>query len=359
MTIKTLPLLYFFVAVLLFATCIREIDYKNDEVDRNALVVSGGFYEGSGPFFLRLSRPTNYEKRDFEPVAGARIWLNEDDASMYPYEETSATEQPGVYRLSNVTGVPGHTYSILIQLSDGTGYKSKPQMMPAALPIDSAEMRFAFVEDITGTGDVTRVPFAQLYAHATLPADTKDRFLRWEAESIFIFNEPFTGDPFDHPKQCFITNGMSAQVIAITNPAALLPGTQLVEYTGRRRIDFSFEYRNCLSIYQRTTGKDAYEYWQRIQELVEPTGTIFDPPPAPVRGNVENISDPQYPAYGFFEVASSDTARVYVNRGDLPFDVVAFVPKYCNAAPGAGPKPECDDCLLFQNSTVQKPDWWQ
>lgn len=356
MTIRFLPVLYCLVMILSFITCVREIDFKNDDADKTALVVNGGIYNRKGPFQLRLTRPTNYEKRDFEPVSGASVILSDDLGNLHSYAEPDPAGRPGTYVLEGIAGVPGRTYTLQITLSDGTEYRSRAQKMPEPLPVDSAEMRFAFIEDITAEGEITKVPFAFLYAHSTVPAQADGRYLRWEGEATFIFNEL----PGPNQKQCFVTNGISAQVVTLQDPVELQPGTHLEAYTGRRRIDYSFDLRNCFSLYQRTIGKEAYLYWKRVKSIVEPTGTVFDTPPAVIPGNLENLTDPGRPALGFFEVASSDTTRIYVNRGDLPFDVVAFIPIYCSTTnPSASKHDECLDCTRIGGSSLQKPDWWQ
>ncbi len=206
MTIRFLPVLYCLVMILSFMTCVREIDFKNDDADKTALVVNGGIYNRNGPFKLRLTRPTNYEKRDFEPVSGASVSLSDDLGNLHSYAEPDPAGRPGTYVLEGIAGVPRRAYTLQITLSDGTEYRSRAQKMPEPLPVDSAEMRFAFIEDITTEGEITKVPFAFLYTHASVPAQADGRYLRWEGEATFIFNEL----PGPNQKQCFVTNGISA-----------------------------------------------------------------------------------------------------------------------------------------------------
>lgn len=364
MKINLLLLLYILVAALAFATCVREIDFKNNEIDKTLLVVSGGIYDSKGPFRLRLSHPTDYDRRDFEPVTGAAAILTDDQGNQFVYQEIDVLSKPGWYELSGMEGVPGRSYFLEIQLSDGTMYRSHTQKMPEPMAVDSAEMRVVFQEDINSDGTIVKIPFARIYAHFTVPGQSGGRYLRWEGENTFIFNEFDTHNPFDPPKQCFVTNFTSNQVVAIAAPDVFQPGTHLAEYTGRRGIDYSFDLRSCFSVYQHTIGKEAYEYWLRVQAVVQPTGTIFDAPPAIIPGNLENLTDPSRPALGFFEVGASDTTRVYVNRSDLPFDIVAYIQKFCSGVnpcdPNNNPKRlECCECLLIPNSTLETPDWWQ
>jgi hypothetical protein len=262
MKINVLQLLYGLIVALLFATCVREIDFKNDVIDKADLVISGGFYNGAGPFSLRLMHPTNYDKRDFEPVTGAIVTLSDDDGHQYFYSESDPVNQKGVYLLIGATGVPGRTYTLEIQLPDGKTYRSRPQKMPEPLPVDAAEMRFAFVEDINAQGNIVKIPFAQVYAHVTVPDQAAGRYFRWECESTFIFDEIDTGNPFDPPKQCFISNYTSNQVVGIDNPADFQPGTQLVVYAGRPG------HRFCIRLAQLFQRIPAH-HWERCIPVLE------------------------------------------------------------------------------------------
>jgi len=364
MKIRYISTLYALVATLLLITCVRETDFFQGNTDRNTLVVDGVFTDGPGPHIVRLTRPGDTNKQAFEDVRNAQLTLSDDAGNQYPYVETaSADGNRRFYQLNGVRGIPGRTYTIDIRLANGDTYRSRPEKMPVGVPVDSVQVRGAFFTSNNADGSVVKEPRACAYAYATAPDQASGRYLRWEGDAVYIFNElPKIYDPFAVQHQCFVTNRISDQVIPLADLSVYQPGAPVYEQVGSRKIDVAFENSICFSVYQHTMTRDAWEYWQKIAQLISPTGTIFDKPLARVYGNVGNLTDPRNPALGYFEVSSVDTARVYTRNGLLGDEFLLQDYPYCNYDWGVWPPvthPECDDCLLLPSSTLQKPDWWQ
>ena len=354
-----LPGLYALVSMLMLANCITGIDYGKANADQEQLVVFGGFTDGPGPHRLRLTRPSDYEKQIFLPVKNATVTLSDDAGNQYPYVFVNpSNNNNSYYELSNVRGVPGRSYSLNIVLSTGIRYQSRSEKMPEPLALDGADFEEGYVNSVTPESFVLKEPFVFVYARTSVPALPADRCLRWESDCTFLFNEIQFDGPFAPPaKQCFVTSRVGDQVVSIADLNNYQPGTQIREKAGQRRVDYVLESRVSFNIYQRVINRSAYEYWQKAKGIIAPTGTIFDAPPARLIGNIENISQPEQPALGIFEVASVDTIHIFKNRSDLSEEFRRFVVPYCNAYAGGKPA-ECIDCLSFSISSLQKPDWW-
>ena len=364
MNFRILPCLYILVTVLLLANCVREVDFSRENADTGTLVVSGTFSDGPGPHRIYLSRPNDVKKKFFLPVTGAQVTLTDDGGNRYEYQEVIApADSSRYYQLTQVQGIPGHVYSLEVRLPDGTLYRSRPQVMPERIPADSATVRGEWYTTINSNGTVVREPYAYAYVHTTCPANTAGRYLRWDAESVHIFNEIFKiYYPIPPPAlQCFIPSQLSAQTLPLAKLSDFQPGAKITEQVGKRYINFAFELRVGICVYQRSIGREAYEYWQKIDQLIEPSGTILDAPPAQVLGNVENLTNPGQPALGFFEVAAIDTVRVFT-RDDLLGDAFQINERpYCDYDWSKWPPvthPECDKCLLLEGATLEKPYWW-
>ena len=359
----SLPVLYILVTVLLLANCIREIDFQEADADRSVLVVSGTFTDGYGPHVVRLTRPGNYDKQVFEPVLDAEIRLSDDLGNIYAYQSVVPPDKPAYYELRNVKGETGRTYTLDIRLSDGEQYRSHPQRMPEPVALDTAEVRGEWYYTNTADGDVVRAPFAFVYARTTAPTVTKDRYLHWESEATYIFNEispkPYAISAVSH--QCFINNRINDQVVAIADLSKYTPGSVIYENAGKRRIDQAFEQRIAFTVYQRVINREAYEYWDKINKLLTANGTIFDAPPAVVVGNVENTGYPDRPALGFFEVGAADTVRIYSGNGQLGSEFLLQNVPFCQLDYTRWPpvnQPECDDCLTWIKGAFYEMPWW-
>ncbi|MBP6826191.1 MAG: DUF4249 domain-containing protein [Saprospiraceae bacterium] len=361
---KLISLLYTLVIVLVLANCVRETDFFQSNTDQDVLVVSGAFTEGSGPHIVRLTRPGDSNKQAFESVGGAQITLSDDAGNQFGYQETFAPDGKTLdYRLYNIQGVPGRIYSIEIRLANGEVYRSRPEKMPQPVPLDSVQVRGEFFVSNDANGAISSEPRAYAYAYTTAPDQVAGRYVRWDADAVYIFNElPKIYDPFGVQHQCFITNRISDQNISLVDLSIYQPGTPVFEKVGKRKIDFAFESSICFSVYQHTITRDAFEYWQKISQLISPTGTIFDKPLSRVYGNVENVNDPGNPALGYFEISTIDTARVYTRNGLLGDDFLLQDFPHCNYDFSVWPPVnhiECHDCLTIPSSSLQKPDWWQ
>ncbi|MEO6039317.1 MAG: DUF4249 domain-containing protein [Saprospiraceae bacterium] len=363
-----LPALYVLVAMLLLANCVREIEFQQNDADQESLVVSGVFTDGNGPHIVRLSRPGNYNRQVFPAVSGASVRLSDDLGNVYQYQEINPPDLAPYYQLSQVQGKTGRSYTLEIDLPNGEQYRSHPQIMPEPFPLDSVEVHGQWYYANAATGVVVREPFAFAYARTKAPQQPKDHYLHWDSEATYLFNElspkPYNFfDPYAS-QQCFVNNRVNDQLVAIADLSKYDPGGVVYENVGKRKIDQAFEKKIAFSVYQRSIGREAYAYWNKINKLLTASGTIFDTPPAAVAGNLENLTHSDRPALGFFEVGAADTVRVYTGNGQLGHDFLLQSVPYCQLDYTAGfppvNHPECDDCLSgIKGATTQAPWWWQ
>ncbi len=360
----SLSVAYLLVIVLILANCVREIDFQEDDADQSLLVVSGVFTDGNGPHILRLSRPGNYNRQVFPKITGASVRLSDDQGHTFYYQEVILDGKAPFYQLSNVKGETGRTYTLEIDLPNGEQYRSHPQIMPEPFPLDTVEVHGKWYYSTTANGIVVRAPFAYAYARTKAPAQPKDHYLHWESEVIYIFDEinPKTYAPIPASHQCFLSNPINDQLVAIADLNKYNPGSVVYENVGKRKLDQAFEKRISFAVYQRSIGREAYEYWNKVNKLLNATGTIFDAPPATVPGNVENLTHPNQPALGLFEVGAADTVRVFTGNGQLGDEFLLQNYPYCQIDYTKGwppvSYPECDNCLLIPGASYEVPWWW-
>ncbi len=68
---------------------------------------------------------------------------------------------------------------------------------------------------------------------------------------------------------------------------------------------------------QYTLTAEAYQYWEILQKNTEEVGSIFDPQPSNLSGNIQNINDPEEPVIGFISVSKLQEARIYIDHDEL------------------------------------------
>jgi hypothetical protein len=345
--------------LLTISGCIREISFEAPEADSSELVVSGSFTNLSGPHILRLLHPGDFETRDFSAVVGAEVRLvDETEGHSYPFAERFVPAHR--YQLDSVSGIPGHIYHLEIRLNTGQEYRSSSDRMPEPIPADSLLLDDRWVLLPNSEGRLVQTPeaFLRIYSHlpAQIPADV---CLRWDSDCTFIFQELQLPGPFaPAARQCFISSSSSQQLVELLDMANYQGGANVSAEVGRLRVNYFFENRVALIGRQRTITREAFNYWKKVKSVVEPQGTIFDPPPARIAGNVRQTNDPNVRALGLFEIAAVDTLIRFANRGNLSFELRNYVVPYCNGAQSSI-KNECFNCLVFPNSTLLKPEWWR
>ena len=125
---------------------------------------------------------------------------------------------------------------------------------------------------------------------------------------------------------------------------------------------------------------DAFNFLEDVKKNTEQTGSVFDPQPSALKGNIHSISNPGEPVIGFIRVCNEQTKRIFIRNSELPGwdyhspcfeDTVLNDPKSIEQADGSGLVPtrfislskflatykNCIDCTL--SGTNIKPPFWQ
>ncbi len=71
-------------------------------------------------------------------------------------------------------------------------------------------------------------------------------------------------------------------------------------------------------IRQYALTESTFSYWRNLEILNENSGSLFDPPPAAVLGNISNVNNNDEPVLGFFQVSGVSEKRVFVHNEELP-----------------------------------------
>ncbi len=326
--------------------CVDEI---NLDIDREGgkLVVSGGIYDHNGPFTVELAI-TNDVVTVPLPLSKANVTLIGPNEIRYPYLETD----PGVYSIpfGMVDGRRGDTYHIEIELPDGRVYRSIPEMIPQFNGVPETILDVGFIQEPAANGRLLDVPAVSILASTELPDHDEPLFLKWDVESVYAFRENEPANPAAPPANtCYITRKTDTQTINLIRSDELssnfIENQPLVTKTIIRD---QFYIRHVFGVTVSSVSERRYLYWQNVDEIINQSGTIFDAPPATVRGNIINAEDENDFALGYFEAAAKNSAYDFVTRADLP----VFIPNPC-----PGPS-ECNNCLLIEDSSLERPDFF-
>src|SRR5690606_27742860 len=189
---------------------------------------------------------------------------------------------------------------------------------------------FQYIHSVSNTFCPTPIDFWQL-STTYIPPQRSDSFSLGYFKNSKDNNLTFFPNPFNQPPpDCYVFGFPDPERITLLNGdqfgGSAVINTQIV---AKRIIDESFLSRHYFNVRQTSISKSAYEYWRKVRELVNNTGSVFDTPPAPIYGNVSNVDDDTEVVLGYFEVARVAQTRMYTTRADVPY----FEPEVCTFSP--------------------------
>lgn len=309
----------FYISVLLlffaYSGCIEEFNPSRAGYE-NLLVVEAFLTNAEEPFTVRLSRSIPIDTTGFVPEMFANVTLLSGSNESYDLNEVT----PGVYQTVNVLNpTVGETYRIEIRTTTGGHYSSGDVVMRDTPPIDS--ITYAYQErPAEGTTGV------QIYVNTHDPANNT-WYYRWEWQEDWTFFTRYYSNFYwsngqvlqqtENINQCWLNDRSKSIHI---NSTQGLSQDIVSKYPLRYVSNQSDRLINRYSILVRqySLSEQSYQYLKELEKVTENLGTLFDPQPAFVQGNIRNINDPAENVIGYFDAAASREQRIFITRSEVP-----------------------------------------
>ncbi len=295
------------ISCLFLVSCLDKVGVPLRQ-ETQKMVVEGLITNDPKFVSLKISQTTSFgNANSIEPLKNAYVEVRSSTSEVTVFRPVP--NELGFYRPNNRqwAGKEGVSYSIYITLADGRTFQSVAQKLPKAVAIESLDTTFV---NGVGPGFETSVSFKD-------PAETEN-YYRWTAFGFHIRRSTGAGPP-DCCDRCWVLKRENS----VNLLSDLLVNGSLVK---NRPVYFSPFYtieKHLIEIQQFTISKDAFLFWTRYKDQQQRTGTIFDPLPAALTGNVVNTDDSKDIALGFFEVSGVSRKRIEPNgytRGKLAFN---------------------------------------
>ncbi|GEO07445.1 hypothetical protein AAE02nite_51090 [Adhaeribacter aerolatus] len=295
--------------LLLLASCVEP--YRPDviQLPHNYLVVDG-FINSNGRTTIRLSRTLNLDDAKTPPgEANAQVLIEEEGGPQF----TLAQGTNGNYTSQPLRLNPTRRYRLRIRTADNQEYASDFVENKITPPIDSISWK-------------TESDGLQIYVN-THDAEQKTHYYRWKYDETWEFTTPFYSlleyknnqmvDRREDISHCW--RGSSSSAISISSTAKLRQDV-VSEFPLVKLPDNSIKikYKYSILVKQYAQTQEAYEYAETLKKNTENIGTLFDPLPTQLTGNIKCLSDPAEPVIGFVSVASEEVKRIFIKRGQLP-----------------------------------------
>jgi hypothetical protein len=313
--------------------------------ENSKLVVDGAISTSKPPYQVKLTYSGVFEyafQTDGDKVEpNAKITLSDSLGNRTGFKYLGK----GIYETTNLSfrGIIDQTYALLIELPDGRKFASVPEKIPPPVPIQRIYVEY-YKKELNSVQKVlvryqrtipSIYPVGELNFTAEPDGpngyrvfiDTQDpanatNYYRWTASSV---TRRETTGRCDSASlcNCNCILGQSCFVprqhldLNIANDA-LINGNTI----RRKYIFFSpvFTTGNIyLEINQMSMTRPAYQFWKRYQEQITRTGTILDPLPAPIEGNIYNLANPNELALGYFSALGN-----FKKRQIIPVQLLDF-----------------------------------
>ncbi len=308
---------------LLFTTsCKKTYEPSVITINYNYLVIDGVINANpNGVSTITLSRTKNLtDSQSAKPEAGAQVSIDAESGVSF----LLSSQGNGMYTSAPLNLSVNGKYRLRIATSDGSKYQSDLVAVKQTSPIDS----LSWSQD-TLHKDVT------IFAHTHDPQNST-RFYRWDYIETYQYHSQIESglglknglmyyiDSTTQQYNCWATANSS--VIAIASSEVL--SQDVISYAPVVWIPKNSEQigiRYSVNIRQYGLTKEAYQYWDILKKSTQQTGTIFDPQPSQVLGNIHCISNPNEPVIGFVSASFITEKRLFIDRRDV-IDWVYTVP---------------------------------
>jgi hypothetical protein len=319
---RFIKLIWFVVLARFLGTCVEPYNPDIPKYD-NILVVDGLITDLDEPYYVDLTRSMPYEDIDPDRETGATVLVIDDEDNVYEFAEMGRgryASDPSVFR-----GEIGRSYKLNVITSAGDEFESEWVELRKVPEIDT--LYWTFEEKETDDPDEV-IQGVQVYLSTEDP-ENETWYYRWEWIETWEFTAPFiaAGRPTLH--RCWRTENSSDIEIATSKHLATdaIKNHSLAfisQNTNRLGIQYSMLVR------QYSLSAEAYSFWKRIQDINQKMGSLFDPTPMAVTGNIHHVTDPEVPVLGYFQASSVSVKRLFVDRSDLPEDLIVSTGyEYC------------------------------
>jgi hypothetical protein len=303
-----------FSTILLFVSCVDNYDIPKVSSNGGYLVVEG-FINSKGPTTITLSRSVPLSSTTgVTPVElHAQVNVEREDNILYPLIE----QGKGIYRANNLPIDSTKRYRVLIKTTNNKEYVSEYVEVKHTPPI--GEITFEAQGEKGGV---------QFYVSTSDP-DNAARYYHWEYletwqyRSYFMTSwEQINGEAVYNPDRenildCWLTNTSKNIIITSTThlsqdivqnfPLAFVPSS-----TSK----FKVGYR--ISVTQSALTKEAYEYLAELRRNAEQQGSLFDPQPSDLLGNLRCLTHPEEPVLGYVSAHNQEEKSIFIYRGEAP-----------------------------------------
>jgi hypothetical protein len=306
--------------MILVVSCKQEYIPSVNEENKNLLVVEGFLNSGQGTTTIRLSRSvelTDTTQKKFE--LGAKVNVEGENGSSFAL----AGNTRGEYSFAQLPLLNNVKYRLHIKTVDGKEYASDFVPIKITPPIDS----------ITWQRESEGV---RLYVNTHDPQNAT-KYYQWEFEETWEFRSAYYSSlnyvrdnanriialvykfP-DHSVdttiyKCWKTLNSTSIIIGssenLSTDIIYLPFHFIEQGSEKLSVLYS------INLKQYAVSHEKYLFLQKMKKNTEQTGSLFDPQPSQLSGNIHCLTDPNETVIGYVEITLEQTQRIFISYNQV------------------------------------------
>ena len=280
-------------------------------INQSYLVVEG-YLNGNGPTSIRLSRTFKLDdSARVQPELSASVNLQSKGGALFGFVPMGN----GEYRSAQLPMQVNEEYRLYIKTADGKDYISDYVPYKPTPEIDSVSWE-------------RKENGVQIYANTHDPANNTT-YYRWDYDETWEFRSSYLSfyeykngqvvmrDPNENLFTCWKTESstnilLGSSASLQSDIISLKPITFIPNNSWKLSVKYSINLR------QYALTKEAYQYWQNLMKISEQLGSIFDPQPSEIRGNIRNPLDPDELVIGYISAGTINEKRIFISNSQLP-----------------------------------------
>ena len=283
---------------------------KNVEGNPGFLVVDGFINAGTDSSFIRLTRTASLNDSNTITELHASVYVSDAYGGIFPLTEVAN----GYYATDHLDLVQNRSYTLNIRSYDGRAYSSDSFPVLRTPEIDSLSWSedsvgvsiYGYTHDVTNQTKYYRWNYVETWRYtAGIPST-----IYWDGSQVL------NRAPNDQIYNCWNTDRSTSLILATTqNLTTDTINHQLICQVPAGSEKMSIGYSILANQFALT--KDAFEYWQNLKTTTELTGSLFDPLPSQVTGNLHCLTNPKESVLGFIGASTVSSKRIFIFNPDL------------------------------------------
>jgi hypothetical protein len=271
---------------------------------------------------IRDSEGNTTQLKEF--ILDSVTFFNTSPQSPYTHPEYQITRgwvTIPVFRKTGIYKTPvdfkaevGKSYTLVIRLANGQNYTSLPEKINPVAKIDNLEYnsfrRPASNPILDGSGIQILSSFKDV---------SESNYYLWKLTNPVY---PYITTPeeggFECCSICYRYDDSELEnLFAIANDN-LFDGQNITLPTIDIADDgWRFKDKLRVNFHQHSISKSGYNFLKLVQQQLSIEGSVFDPPPANIRGNMINLGDPTKQVLGYFFATDVSSNEIYIDSQDL------------------------------------------